>query len=481
MNFKNITIACILLILSFSAKAAEDPFRIEIEAPQLKNRSLVLCNYFNGRNYTQDSIKLSDEGKGAFTKPQLLHEGLYLIYVDSLKYFDFLLSDDQIFKITIDTTDFLRNNVIEGAVQSEAFQEYAKFISSKQRERHHLVEEMKTLQAEEPKKKKDIEKKDRQIEEIKGKIETLNDEVLAYQASFKEKHQGQWVEMFFKGLDPIESGPHPVPQNREEAIAEFEYQKYHYFDNIDVADSRFWYTNYYPQKVDMYFKQQVENIPDSLAKAASWLVGKTVNDSISFRMTLSKLTNFAVRSEIMGMENVWAKLAEDYYLKGLATWADSAFMANIESEYRKIRYNRIGMKAPNLMLQDSTGKAVQLYDLAKKATLLYFFEPSCGHCKKTTPRIHDELYKKYHDQGFEVACIYTMTDKNEWMKFIEDHQLKDWNNLWDPERTSYYWQFYDTSVTPGIYLLDEKKDIVAKKLDVESLDRLIGYLLRVEN
>ena len=59
--------------------------------------------------------------------------------------------------------------------------------------------------------------------------------------------------------------------------------------------------------------------------------------------------------------------------------------------------------------------------------------------------------------------------------YIEKNKLQDWTNAWDPDRESYYWTFYDTSTTPGVYLLDKDKKIIAKKIDAESLDRILNY------
>ena len=79
-------------------------------------------------------------------------------------------------------------------------------------------------------------------------------------------------------------------------------------------------------------------------------------------------------------------------------------------EATRRRFNQIGIKGHNLPLVRLDGKKFNLYDLNKKFTLVYFYEPTCGHCQMTTPKIHD-VYEKYKDKGFEVVAIYLMTDK----------------------------------------------------------------------
>ena len=457
----------LLLVVAWSTNALGDSLKISINAPQLKNSELALCAHFNGKVYKKDSLQLSNQGIGVFAQPEKLDEGLYLILIDNAKYFDVLLSDDQEFHIDIDTTDFVHKNKISGAAQSEAFNEYVQFLSGKQQERMKLNEKGMALKNE-----------NKDFSEILEKFELLNQDVKAFQTDFFARHENQWVSMYFKGIDPV-TGPYPSPKTQEEANEEFFYLKDHYFDNIDLLDKRFWYTNYFHQKVEDYITKQVENIPDTMAIAASRLVAKTVADTICYQLMLSRLTNYALQSNLMGTENVWAKLAEDYYLKGLASWSDSTFLSDIKFEYEKIRHNRIGMKARDIVLKDSLNRNVSLYKLGGKFSVLCFYEPTCGHCKKELPAFH-EIYKKYADKGFEVVCVYLGNDKKEWLDFVKEHKLygTHWHNLWDPQKTSKYWEYYNTTTTPSVHFLNENKEIVAKKFNEVTLEQILTNMLK---
>jgi hypothetical protein len=59
------------------------------------------------------------------------------------------------------------------------------------------------------------------------------------------------------------------------------------------------------------------------------------------------------------------------------------------------------------------------------------------------------------------------------MEFVNKHKLNDWINVWDPERESWFWDSYDTSATPALYLLDKNRKIIAKKIDMETLDMIL--------
>ncbi len=462
MNSKLLLIS--LLIFLVHPIKAFDGLHIDIKAPQLKGKQLTLCNYYEGTSYKLDSCIISGSGSGIIRKNKPLHEGLYLIYVSPTKHFDLLLADDQIFQLTIDTANFF-NNKIKGASQSEAFLEYTRFLSGKQKEQTDLLDRQKQLL-----------KENKNTQAIETQLVDLNAAVADFQHVFFQNHKNEWVGTFLESVTPVE-GPFPYPKNPEEKKLQFDFMKVHFFDHVNLQDSRFWHTNFFPQRITTYLQQCVEFVPDSLANAAIRLVEKTQGDSTCFRMMLNSLTMNALQSTIMGMENIWAKLAEDYFLKpGMTPWADSTFLANIRSEYTHVRFNRIGMTAQNILLTDTTGTQTWLYDACKKYTLLYFFEPSCGHCKETTPAVHD-LYLKYKEKGFEVIAIYMLTDQAEWRQFTNENHLSDWINLWDPDRVSYFWQYYDTSSTPALFLMDENKKIIAKDLDVNSLDKFLARLL----
>ena len=255
--------------------------------------------------------------------------------------------------------------------------------------------------------------------------------------------------------------------------ARYQYFKHHYFDNIDLSDPRFLRTPYFPPMVDNFISKHVLQDPDTLAAAAFELIEKSRKDSITFQVMTSKMINYGISSKMMGMDALWYKIAERYYFNGLATWADTAWVNTLRKEAKKIRYNLIGMQARELSMRDSMDRKVKLSDVKQEVVLVYFFEPTCGHCKKTTPVLHDSVYTKWKDKGFEVFACYTQTDRKEWMDFVQKNHMQDWINVWDPYRESWFWEYYDTSATPGLYLLNKERKIIAKKIDMKTLDMIL--------
>ena len=119
--------------------------------------------------------------------------------------------------------------------------------------------------------------------------------------------------------------------------------------------------------------------------------------------------------------------------------------------------------------------------LILQLVLIYFFyDPECGHCKKKTP-ILKEAYPDLKQVGAEVIAICTITDTDKWKKFIKEQKL-DWLNLGDPYYQNNFRIEYNVRTTPQLYVLNQERKIIAKKIDVEQvLEFIENYELLSQN
>jgi len=105
-----------------------------------------------------------------------------------------------------------------------------------------------------------------------------------------------------------------------------------------------------------------------------------------------------------------------------------------------------------------------------------FWSASCGHCIKEVPILH-EVYQHYKEDGVKCMAVSTDLEREGWVEFIEKHELTDWINAIDVERHSNFRFDYHVYSTPVLYLLDEEKKIVAKRISVETLDDILALKL----
>ena len=105
--------------------------------------------------------------------------------------------------------------------------------------------------------------------------------------------------------------------------------------------------------------------------------------------------------------------------------------------------------------------------------MLVFWTPSCGHCQKEIPLLDSVYNASLKAKGVKVYAVRTEDDPKQWQDFIAKNHLEDWINVYDPNHYSDYRSKYDVYSTPVIYLLDENKKILGKKLDHSNIMQVI--------
>lgn len=441
---------------------ASDKYKISVKAKQLKSDSLFLGYYYCGKLYVQDTLSLDKKGCGVFANKEKLNEGTYFLYFHGSKFFDLLIGNDQEFSVEIGDTLSLPESVkISGASVTEDFHNYTLGLKSAQATYNKLSEEIKTT--EDSVKKESLRQ---EAMEIFNSTNVLRDDLI-------NAHTGDMLGLFLNSLKVPEYTPDESVPDSLKPMARYLFEKEHYLDNLDITDPRILRIPHIISSLDGYINTRLFQISDSIIPPVIKLVERSRYNNDCFRVVLNHCMNYAINSKIMGMENLWVELGRRYYLNGLTEWSDSTWLKNLEEEIYKNERSLVGMTAANIPLADVNGKYNMLYNIGgTQVTILYFYEPSCGHCRKTMPKV-GEFAKKYaNDPRIKVVGVYMLEDKEEWTKFIEEADLSAIVNVWDPNRESYFWYYFNTSTTPMVYVLDEGHKIFAKKIDVETLYRI---------
>jgi thiol-disulfide isomerase/thioredoxin len=219
-------------------------------------------------------------------------------------------------------------------------------------------------------------------------------------------------------------------------------------------------------------------IPDTLLTESIKTIEKARPAPEMFRFLVQYLFNYANDSQIMGMDKMLVGLAEKYYLAGEAEWADKEFLEKLETRVKEIKPTLLGNQAHDLKMQDYLGQYHRLDEIVAPVTILIFWETDCGHCKKAIPKLNDIYHKELMGKGVQVFAVYTQGDEPEWVKFIQEHELYDFINVWDPYRRTAFRENYDIKSTPTIYVLNKEKKIIGKRISVEDLPQFIEHYLK---
>jgi len=459
-------------------------YAIEVNARQLAGKEVILGEYFTSRMIPKDTVVLDKAGKGVIKGEKPFKGGLYILYLGPNHIVDFLMDKDQQFSVKLDTSDLLNKTEFSASPDNDLFQDYKKYLD-------HQRGEMNKLKA-----VLDASATPEDSTRTREEMNKVNKATEQYINSIIDKNKGLFVSVFLQAMKDVEI-PEEILQGskKERDSIRYFYYKKHYFDNFDPGDVRLLHTPLFEPKVKTYIEKVVPQLPDSLISACDFLIEKSRADEELFRYMLITLFNSFADNKYMGMDKVYFHLAEKYYIP-FATWSSEDFITKLKENLELSKPTFIGNIAPDFTLKGipadlvelsasdtalkedpHIGYTFQLHDIKSKYTLLYFWEADCGHCKQATPELQ-EVYNRIKDLGVEVvAChvINSIEGKVLWMDFLNDHEMYDWINCWSPYNNDFRKE-YNLQSFPQLFLLDENKKILAKRLTPAQAEEIINTL-----
>lgn len=459
----------VIILLFVCTYSFGQKYHIEIQLKPAANKEIKLAHYYIENVYINDTIKLDNNGYGVFEADSLLPQGLYKIYLDDKDHFDFLLGADQNFKLTNNSFNAL-NLKVEGATETEEFVKYMNFLQGLKAKSAEIREKMKTASPTEK-------------QQLSDEMAKLKPELQQYWENISAKYPDTFLAKFLMSnyvpvLD-ISTLPKEIQNNDSLLLmARFEYQKEHFWDYFDYTDERFLYTPILKPKLETWFTKVLYQQYDSVKPYVMNFIERTRPHKRIFRFVTSWFLNSSFNSKIMGMDALFVDLARKYYLSGEADWATEESLEKIKENVLFAEHNLLGMTAPDLNLETVDGDFIDLHSVQSEYTMVLIFEPNCSHCKVFVPEFHDKVYEKYKDKGLTVYAIYSMDNRKEWVDFLTKNNLYDWINVWDQYDASRFKVLYDARTTPGVYVLDQNKKIVAKKMSVDQLDKFFARELK---
>ena len=383
----------IILLLGMEPSGSSQAYEIQAKIPSFHNDTVVLGHRFNASFIPKDTVILDAEGTGTFSGVESLPHCMYLVYLPDQSFFDLLISDDQFFSFANDTGDFIQNMVVLDSRENEAFYEYQRYIQKNKTTAEAIQAKLVATSTE-----KDSSAVKQELGDltriVQGRIEVYINENL-----------DNFFGVFLKGLQEIKVPDPPLDEQEKPIDPMFQYRYYrsHYFNNFDISDIRLLRTPFYEQKLMTYIEKVVPQHPDSLILEVDMLISKSRSDPQLFRYMLITLFNHFAQSQIMGMDAVYIHIADKYYIPE-ADWSDPEFITKLIERVEKSKPSLIGTKATDIQFvqidmdhfiyaaEDEdmkknpyVGSNRQLYDVDAKFTILYFWEADCSHCKVATP------------------------------------------------------------------------------------------------
>lgn len=466
---------CAWLLLCALNVSAKDGYRISLRMPDIPDSMVYLAHYYGDNRpkiFIADSARLDKRGAAILESSKKdFAGGIYIILVKEKGQanFEFLLNKGDDIGITA-----YRNKLPEGvefrnSVENEGFKKYLDFIAE-------FAQKQKDIEAE-----LTAARTAGDTAAVRAKAGDAAKARTKYMRDYVAKHPGTLLANIFNAMElpEVPEGPHLLPDGKtKDSTYAYTYYKAHYWDKFNFEDDRLIFTPIYAAKLDEYMNKLVLPWPDSVKHESDMLLKKAQGTRDVFKYTLWWLTRSAEGSKVMGMDEVFVHLVENYYMKGDAYWLTNDELIKYTDRAMKIAPNVIGNLAPEVKLPNVIAtRSESLHELKAKYTLLVFYSPTCGHCEHELPLL-DSLYEAVlKGKGVKVYTSATEGDDKAIKAFLQKHKLdQKWTNTWDPQHLFDHRGKYDVYSTPTIYLLDEKKKIRGKRLDHTNIGNLIEML-----
>lgn len=133
-------------------------------------------------------------------------------------------------------------------------------------------------------------------------------------------------------------------------------------------------------------------------------------------------------------------------------------------------------KYPDIKLPNLEGDSISLQNLDERMILLSFWASwSESSIQRNLELLN--LYRRYHNKGFEIYQVSLDEDRSEWQRAVNFDQLP-WINVSSLNGTNTYAaRIYNVQEVPTDYLIHQERGIIAKNPDKEELRRRLSIAL----
>ena len=423
---------------------------------------MYLAHYFGyNQQVIKDTVMANESGEFQFKGNESLPKGLYLISFLKSKYIDVVLEEAN-FSFSLDTTDILKSISFVNSSENTAF--YA--FQRKMNDLYMAINQPSLAPVQK---------------------QSLIKEIQIFQNKWKADNAGLFVakliESSFDPEIPVYTGSlKSKADTTKMQLYQYQYYKKHYFDGLDLTDERMVRTPFLQRKLERFFKDLVVQDPDSIARESDLILAKAKDTDIR-RYIIYKIASTYENNPILGTEGAFVHLAEKYYIGEPALW-DSSTVRRMKERVAIIKPLLIGKPFPKMSLTDVSGKELNIATLPFKYTIVFIYDPDCSHCKEETPKLF-ALNDYFKSKNIGVVASSIVRDKQAWKNFIKEFKISSWINGIDIHtnpttgKDEYYTDFkntFDVYSTPIVYVLDQQKKIVGKRISVENLKDFIQYV-----
>lgn len=448
---KRIKTTLLLLMISVSLLGQKNNLKLEIE--NFPEKEVYLASFYGEKNNILDTAFPSN-GKIIFPLKSEYYPGMYRIFLTKDVFFDIVYNKENI-EIKTDYENLYEKLEV---IQSNENKIYYDFLrkGNDYRMKFDLLAPVNDY----------FPQTDSFFYEARTKFLYVQAEFLEYINNTIKKNPDAWASKIIRQKKPLYYNPSLDENGRKEYAIE------HYFDNMDFTDVELIRSNVYTTIAIEYMslfsnpnftQDQLEN---EFIKAVDKIMYEAMDNSIVYEFIVEYLvTGF----ERFHFDKVLDYIAETYNPEQCENEERKNDLQTRLDKYAELTSGKPG---PDITIPDLDGNNIILSEIKSDYTLVLFWASWCPHCSEALPAIN-EIYNSTERNKLEIIAISLDKVKEEWEKAVQELNLS-WINTcdmmgWDSQPAI----DYNVYATPTMFLLDGQKNIVAKPITLNELNKAL--------
>jgi peroxiredoxin len=426
--------------------------RIEIQLSGAPAGEALLLGFYMSQTFRVDSAAVDGAGRLVFENPEGYDPGLFYVLFSDQTNFQFLIGEDQQFRLQTEKGNIVDAMQIEGSTENELLYENLRFETDYQPRFQQIANQ---LQA-------DLE----------------NADLLAQREALLTERQEHLQALFDRAPNSLftaykQAGQNPEVRTDLPQAEQVWHYRNEFFDDVDFSDPRLLHTPVIYNKLNRYMTELTLQQADSIIVASDALLQRVLDEPEYYQFFANWI---AVKyepgqSNIMDPDAVFVHLVDNYFTYERSTWADSAETYALRLRAEEMANSLVGQPGPNITAPDPDGQPRTLYDLTAPYLVVFMYNPTCDHCREQAP-VLTRLYREQGaDKTFDVYAIALDTDDRTWKDFIQRFGMS-FTNVFEPSNRAIYKQYYVDN-TPEVYVLGPDRTIIAKNINVNQLSQVI--------
>lgn len=440
-----------LLILGFSGFPQNT---IEGTIHGYPHENLILLEYFGDDHRFADSVRTDGNGWFSFEMPPSAKAGLYSLAIGTTPLFNIIFNHEDI-RLKFDLQAFSMPEFIESG-ENLIYYDYL-FRSDNYYRKSDLLVDMLLAYPE----------RGDYWEATRVQFYKLQKEHREYTDRLLQEYPNTFVAHIVRSDRPVEIPP------------DFAWDDYllfmrkHYLEETDFSDSLLLNTNVLTGKTIDYLgfysgenidKEQQERL---FIQAVDTILNKAMDNAAVFDYLMQYLID---GFEMYGFDRVISHIAGNY--EPASSCVNEERKSELQKRVENLREMAVGKTAPDIIIPGPDGEDFRFEDIDSERTLVVFWASWCPHCTAMIPDLID-LYNDPTIPGFEVLAISLDTSATDYnraqaefsMPWINYAELNGWNSKAAID--------YNIYATPSMFLLDRKRTILARPVNIYDIKKAI--------